>query len=87
MDEPASALDPIATSKIEELVVDFENAFTTIMIVYNAFSNRRPALRSSMWRWISARRLVHQDYLRPIASARAMQSLAAGAGGLSADDL
>ena len=35
MDEPASALDPIATSKIEELVVDLKEQYTIIIVTHN----------------------------------------------------
>ncbi|HVZ21251.1 MAG TPA: phosphate ABC transporter ATP-binding protein PstB [Vicinamibacterales bacterium] len=35
MDEPASALDPIATQRIEELVYDLKSAFTIIIVTHN----------------------------------------------------
>jgi len=35
MDEPASALDPIATSKIEELVVDLKQHYTIVIVTHN----------------------------------------------------
>jgi phosphate transport system ATP-binding protein len=35
MDEPASALDPISTSKIEELIYDLKNNFTIIIVTHN----------------------------------------------------
>jgi phosphate transport system ATP-binding protein len=35
MDEPASALDPIATSKIEELVVDLKQQYTIVIVTHN----------------------------------------------------
>jgi phosphate transport system ATP-binding protein len=35
MDEPASALDPIATSKIEELIVDLKQHYTIIIVTHN----------------------------------------------------
>ena len=35
MDEPASALDPIATSKIEELVVDLKRQYTIVIVTHN----------------------------------------------------
>jgi phosphate transport system ATP-binding protein len=35
MDEPASALDPIATSKIEELIVDLKKEYTIIIVTHN----------------------------------------------------
>ena len=35
MDEPASALDPIATQKIEELVVELKKEYTIIIVTHN----------------------------------------------------
>ena len=35
MDEPASALDPIATSKIEELIVDLKEQYTIVIVTHN----------------------------------------------------
>lgn len=35
MDEPCSALDPIATQKIEELIHDLKQAYTIIIVTHN----------------------------------------------------
>lgn len=35
MDEPASALDPISTSKIEELILDLKSKYTIIIVTHN----------------------------------------------------
>ncbi len=35
MDEPCSALDPIATAKIEELIDELKNEFTIIIVTHN----------------------------------------------------
>jgi phosphate transport system ATP-binding protein len=35
MDEPASALDPVATSKIEDLIEDLAEEFTVIIVTHN----------------------------------------------------
>jgi phosphate transport system ATP-binding protein len=35
MDEPASALDPISTSKIEELIYELKNKYTIIIVTHN----------------------------------------------------
>ena len=35
MDEPASALDPIATQKIEETITELKNDFTIIIVTHN----------------------------------------------------
>ncbi len=35
MDEPCSALDPISTGKIEELILELKNNYTIIMVTHN----------------------------------------------------
>jgi len=35
MDEPASALDPIATARIEELILDLKKHFTIVIVTHN----------------------------------------------------
>ncbi|MGH7355384.1 MAG: phosphate ABC transporter ATP-binding protein PstB [Candidatus Rokuibacteriota bacterium] len=35
MDEPCSALDPIATAKIEELMLELKNAYTIVIVTHN----------------------------------------------------
>jgi phosphate transport system ATP-binding protein len=35
MDEPCSALDPIATAKIEELMRDLKNSYTIVIVTHN----------------------------------------------------
>ena len=35
MDEPASALDPIATQRIEELVYDLKKKYTVVIVTHN----------------------------------------------------
>jgi phosphate transport system ATP-binding protein len=35
MDEPASALDPIATGKIEDLILDLKKTFTIVIVTHN----------------------------------------------------
>ena len=35
MDEPASALDPISTAKIEELIYELKNKYTIIIVTHN----------------------------------------------------
>ncbi len=35
MDEPASALDPIATAKVEELILDLKKDFTIVIVTHN----------------------------------------------------
>ncbi len=35
MDEPASALDPLATARIEELILELKNDFTIVIVTHN----------------------------------------------------
>jgi phosphate transport system ATP-binding protein len=35
MDEPASALDPIATAKIEELILGLKKSYTIVIVTHN----------------------------------------------------
>jgi phosphate transport system ATP-binding protein len=35
MDEPCSALDPIATAKIEKLIVELKNKYTVVIVTHN----------------------------------------------------
>jgi phosphate transport system ATP-binding protein len=35
MDEPASALDPIATARIEDLILELKKAFTIVIVTHN----------------------------------------------------
>ena len=45
MDEPCSALDPIATAKIEELIVELKRALTVVVVTHNM----QQAARVSEW--------------------------------------
>jgi phosphate transport system ATP-binding protein len=45
MDEPASALDPIATAKIEELIIELKREFTIVIVTHNM----QQAARISDW--------------------------------------
>jgi phosphate transport system ATP-binding protein len=35
MDEPCSALDPIATAKIEELMIELKKRYTIVIVTHN----------------------------------------------------
>ena len=35
MDEPASALDPISTAKIEELIHELKSSYTIVIVTHN----------------------------------------------------
>lgn len=35
MDEPASALDPISTSKLEDLIIDLKHQYTIVIVTHN----------------------------------------------------
>jgi phosphate transport system ATP-binding protein len=58
MDEPASALDPIATQRIEELIYDLKRQYTIVIVTHNM----QQAARVSDWTaffWLG--RLVEYD--------------------------
>jgi phosphate transport system ATP-binding protein len=47
MDEPASALDPISTLKIEELVLELKKRFTIVIVTHNMQQAARVADRTA----------------------------------------
>ncbi|RBP38635.1 phosphate ABC transporter ATP-binding protein (PhoT family) [Roseimicrobium gellanilyticum] len=49
MDEPCSALDPIATSKVEDLITKLKEEFTIVMVTHNMEQARRCADRTAFF--------------------------------------
>lgn len=49
MDEPASALDPIATQKIEELVVELKQTYTIVIVTHNMQQASRVSDRTAFF--------------------------------------
>lgn len=49
MDEPASALDPISTSKIEELIYDLKRNYTIIIVTHNMQQAARVSDRTAFF--------------------------------------
>jgi phosphate transport system ATP-binding protein len=49
MDEPASALDPIATQKIEELIVELKRYYTIVIVTHNMQQAARVSDRTSFF--------------------------------------
>jgi phosphate transport system ATP-binding protein len=49
MDEPASALDPIATQKIEELIVELKKQYTIVIVTHNMQQAARVPDRTSFF--------------------------------------
>jgi phosphate transport system ATP-binding protein len=49
MDEPASALDPIATAKIEDLVSDLRNDLTIVIVTHNMQQAARVSQRTGFF--------------------------------------
>jgi phosphate transport system ATP-binding protein len=49
MDEPASALDPIATQKIEELIVKLKEQYTIVIVTHNMQQAARVSDRTSFF--------------------------------------
>ena len=49
MDEPCSALDPIATGKIEDLILDLAERYTIVIVTHNMEQARRVADRTAFF--------------------------------------
>ena len=65
MDEPASALDPIATAKIEELVQELKNSLSVVIVTHNMQQAARISQRTAFFHM---GRLVEVDDTRTIFS-------------------
>ena len=63
MDEPASALDPLATSKIEELVVELKKNYTIVIVTHNM---QQAARVSDMTAFFYLGELVEYDATKKI---------------------
>lgn len=51
MDEPASALDPISTAKIEELIAELKQHYTIIIVTHNMQQAARISDRTAFFIW------------------------------------
>jgi phosphate transport system ATP-binding protein len=49
MDEPASALDPISTAKIEELIYELKKKFTIVIVTHNMQQAARVSDRTAFF--------------------------------------
>jgi len=49
MDEPASALDPIATAKIEELIYELQQNYTIVIVTHNMQQAARVSQRTAFF--------------------------------------
>jgi phosphate transport system ATP-binding protein len=49
MDEPASALDPIATAKVEDLIAELRHAFTIVIVTHNMQQAARVSQRTAFF--------------------------------------
>ncbi len=58
MDEPCSALDPIATQRIEELMVDLQRDYTIVIVTHNMQQAARVSARTAFF---DEGRLVEYD--------------------------
>ena len=66
MDEPASALDPIATQKIEELIVELKKRYTIVIVTHNMQQAARVSDRTAFF-WLG--KLVEIDETEKIFTA------------------
>lgn len=51
MDEPCSALDPIATAKVEELIYELKNSYTIVIVTHNLQQAARVSDRTAFF-WL-----------------------------------
>jgi len=63
MDEPCSALDPLATAKIEDLILDLKREFTIVIVTHNM---QQAARISDLTAFFYLGRLVEFDATRKI---------------------
>ncbi|HET6558475.1 MAG TPA: phosphate ABC transporter ATP-binding protein PstB [Prolixibacteraceae bacterium] len=63
MDEPASALDPLSTSKIEELIVELKESYTIVIVTHNM---QQAARISDMTAFFYLGQLIEFDKTRKI---------------------
>ena len=68
MDEPASALDPIATQRIEELIYDLKKTYTIVIVTHNMQQAARVSDHTAFF-WLG--RLVEYDRTEKIFTAPA----------------
>jgi len=59
MDEPASALDPVATSKIEDLIADLADDYTVVIVTHNMQQAARISDKTAVF--LTGGRLVEFD--------------------------
>ena len=73
MDEPASALDPISTAKIEELIYELKSKYTIIIVTHNMQQAGRVSDKTALFYPLLI--LIFQKFVKPILNVRCMASL------------
>ena len=68
MDEPASALDPTATARVEELVLDLKSAYTIVVVTHNMQQAARISNRTAFM--LSGNLVEYDDTARIFTSPR-----------------
>jgi phosphate transport system ATP-binding protein len=63
MDEPASALDPLATAKIEELILELKKRFTIVIVTHNM---QQASRISDFTAFLNLGKLVEFDHTRKL---------------------
>ncbi len=66
MDEPASALDPIATQRIEELIYQLKRDYTIVIVTHNMQQAARVSDRTAFF-WLG--KLVEYDLTEKVFTA------------------
>ena len=64
MDEPASALDPISTSRIEELIEELAATFTIVIVTHNMQQASRVSQTTALF-WVDPDRTGHLVEMGP----------------------
>ncbi|HTP80940.1 MAG TPA: phosphate ABC transporter ATP-binding protein PstB [Bacteroidota bacterium] len=70
MDEPASALDPISTAKIEELIFQLKSSYTVVIVTHNM---QQAARVSDMTGFFYMGNLIEYDVTKKIFTAPSMK--------------
>src|SRR5438094_42579 len=66
MDEPASALDPISTSKIEDLIFELKEQYTVVIVTHNMQQAARVAEYTSVHTSRQKNKIAPQTSMQPI---------------------
>jgi phosphate transport system ATP-binding protein len=83
MDEPCSALDPLASAVVEDLIASLKGRYTVVIVTHNLAQARRIANYAGFF-WVKDRggALIEFDHCRRIFEAPRHELTAAYVGGM-----